>query len=287
MSSPFERWDGIIPLYVPSIINAPLEARLATLLERLNGFQVRTFQTKPLKAKKNRRLVYGIQETSRHLGLGHIKALVVATNIDESVVTSGDFISLIAKAKAAAIPMIYGLSKRKLSMAITKNYRVAISVAGILSTDGAREEFAELSELSKELQKDWMLAYLKCCNPLRQYAFDNIWLAAAFGHLEILQSLSYLCTASRQNPATGDTMLHIAVARGHLDVVAFLQAEATEAFQAMTRMKDLLDHYPIHLAAKFNRKDIYDLLVRYYTPEQLCEKDIHQLSANDYLNTKG
>jgi hypothetical protein len=76
------------------------------------------------------------------------------------------------------------------------------------------------------------------------------------------------------------------VARGHLDVVAFLQGETSDAFQAMTKMKNLLDHYPIHLAAKFHRKETYGLLVGYYTPEQLCEKDIHQLSVNDYLNTK-
>lgn len=84
--NPFaEGVEGVLSLHVPQIITKEMEDGLGGLLRRLNGFQVRTFQTKPQKAKTTRRLIYGMKEVVRKVD--QLKAIIFAKDIDEATLT--------------------------------------------------------------------------------------------------------------------------------------------------------------------------------------------------------
>ncbi|RHY28742.1 hypothetical protein DYB32_008535, partial [Aphanomyces invadans] len=120
---------------------------------RLMSLQERARLTNPLKAKKTRRLVFGLREVKRGLKNGKVVCLLVAYNIDECAAEGGldDIVmELINLARVHGIPVIFSLSKRKLGKALLKTIRV--SCVGVYNVDGANELWAELKKKVATLQ---------------------------------------------------------------------------------------------------------------------------------------
>ncbi|CAK4879748.1 unnamed protein product [Aphanomyces euteiches] len=130
-----------------------METMVIAFLNRLMSLQERARLTNPLKAKKSRRLVFGLREVKRGLKTGKVVCLLVAYNIDECASEGGmdeKVIELINLAREMKITVIFILSKRQLGKALLKTIRV--SCVGIYNVDGANELWSELKAKVKTLQ---------------------------------------------------------------------------------------------------------------------------------------
>ncbi|OQR86549.1 hypothetical protein ACHHYP_10428 [Achlya hypogyna] len=132
-----------------------LETQVGTLLGRLMQLQERARLTNPLKAKKSRRLVFGLREVKRGLKSLKVMCLFVAYDVDECAAEGGlddKVVELIDLARAAKIPVVFSLSKRKLGRAVLKSIRV--SCVAVYSVDGANDIWNDLRTTVASLQPD-------------------------------------------------------------------------------------------------------------------------------------
>ncbi|ETV98309.1 hypothetical protein, variant [Aphanomyces invadans] len=116
-------------------VGGEVESMVVAFLGRLMSLQERARLTNPLKAKKTRRLVFGLREVKRGLKNGGLDDIVM---------------ELINLARVHGIPVIFSLSKRKLGKALLKTIRV--SCVGVYNVDGANELWAELKKKVATLQ---------------------------------------------------------------------------------------------------------------------------------------
>ncbi|CAM9934265.1 unnamed protein product, partial [Discosporangium mesarthrocarpum] len=94
----------------------------------------------PLKAKIRRRLVFGLHEVMRGVKAKKLKLLVVAPNIDAGGGEGGldeKVRDIVSEARGAGIPLVFGLSKRRLGKALGKSIKV--STVGVYNFDGAED----------------------------------------------------------------------------------------------------------------------------------------------------
>ncbi|KAF0685621.1 Aste57867_22520 [Aphanomyces stellatus] len=134
-------------------VGGEFENLVTAFLGRLMSLQERARLTNPLKAKKTRRLVFGLREVKRGLKNGKIMCLMVAYNIDECAAEGGlddKVIELIDLARVLKITVIFSLSKRKLGKALLKSIRV--SCVGIYNVDGANDMWGDVKKKAASLQ---------------------------------------------------------------------------------------------------------------------------------------
>ncbi|EQC35157.1 hypothetical protein SDRG_07389 [Saprolegnia diclina VS20] len=130
-----------------------LQVGVTALLGRLMQLQERARLTNPLKAKKTRRLVFGLREVKRGLKSLKVMCLLVAYDVDECAADGGlddKIVELIDLARANKIPVVFALSKRKLGKAVLKTIRV--SCVGIYSVDGANDMWTSVQKSVASLQ---------------------------------------------------------------------------------------------------------------------------------------
>ncbi|KAJ1454101.1 hypothetical protein M885DRAFT_405631, partial [Pelagophyceae sp. CCMP2097] len=119
-----------------------LDVLVTSLLGRLFELQERVRLHDPLKAKKLRRLVFGLREVKRGIRAENIKCVVLAPNIDEGETLGESVNEIVDAAKECGVPLVFALGKRKLGRALRKS--VSVSVVGIYSGDGANDEYRAL-----------------------------------------------------------------------------------------------------------------------------------------------
>lgn len=133
-------------------LDAVLDELVADLLGRLFDFQERVRLNDPLKAKMRRRLVFGLREVRRGVRANNVKCIVLAPNVDEGDSLNDQITNLLASARQAQIPIVFALGKRKLGKALRK--KVAVSVVGIYSGDGAHQEYRAVLARLKLITED-------------------------------------------------------------------------------------------------------------------------------------
>ncbi|OQS05384.1 hypothetical protein THRCLA_02464, partial [Thraustotheca clavata] len=136
-------------------IGGELESKVIALLNRLMQIQERARLTNPLKAKKTRRIVFGLREVKRGLKNLKIMCLLVAYDVDECTTEGGlddKVVELIDLARTSKIPVVFSLSKRKLGKAVLKTIRV--SCVGIYNVDGANEMWSDVKSVVQALQNN-------------------------------------------------------------------------------------------------------------------------------------
>jgi len=101
------------------------------------------FKLKALQATSNKRFVVGFREVGRMIATKQAK-VVVAPNLEmeSDGVVASKLKELEDQCSAAGIPMVHALTRATLGEAIGKN--IAVSVLGILDTNGADEEVAKM-----------------------------------------------------------------------------------------------------------------------------------------------
>ncbi|RQM14201.1 hypothetical protein B5M09_005303 [Aphanomyces astaci] len=132
-------------------VGGEVEGLVVAFLGRLMSLQERARLTNPLKAKKTRRLVFGLREVKRGVKNGKVVCLMVAYNIDECAAEGGlddKVMELIDLARLHNTPVIFSL--RKLGKALLKTIRV--SCVGVYNVDGANELWADLKKKVAALQ---------------------------------------------------------------------------------------------------------------------------------------
>ncbi|ETV72860.1 hypothetical protein, variant 1 [Aphanomyces astaci] len=95
-------------------VGGEVEGLVVAFLGRLMSLQERARLTNPLKAKKTRRLVFGLREVKRGVKNGKVVCLMVAYNIDECAAEGGlddKVMELIDLARLHNTPVIFSLSK--------------------------------------------------------------------------------------------------------------------------------------------------------------------------------
>ncbi|KDO21341.1 hypothetical protein SPRG_13658 [Saprolegnia parasitica CBS 223.65] len=135
-------------------VGGELQVGVTALLGRLMQLQERARLTNPLKAKKTRRLVFGLREVKRGLKNLKVMCLLVAYDVDECAAEGGlddKIVELIDLARANKITVVFALSKRKLGKAVLKTIRV--SCVGIYSVDGANDMWTSVQKTVASLQQ--------------------------------------------------------------------------------------------------------------------------------------
>ncbi len=247
-------------------MNDELEGCLRSFISKLNSFQVRAFQKKPLKAKRQRRLVYGLREILKNIE--RIKVVIAAKDLDEDFSTSDYWIRMKDKCNLNGISIIFGLGKKEISLAVAENPRIHISIVGVLSLDGCYETFQSIKEIHAILEASWIE---------QKKLVKNIdCIAAHYGHISLLKSTS--CDGFMSD--TGDTPIHIAASVGYLSIVKQLIISSESVME-----KNYSLQYPTHLAAKSQHRDIFSYFEGIYGKNHIymCSKDAAGLSPQEYL----
>lgn len=226
--------QGITPLYIPQMTSTDLDSLISNTLHELNRFQVRTHQKTPLKPK--RRLVYGLRETLRAQQAGKLNFIIVATDLDPSFLEQEDWITL----REANPTFIYGLKKRELGKAITGNPRVHIGIVGVLSADGAHDACKGILMRALGLRHTWNESMIQS-----RPAVPLVCIAAYFGHTQL-----YIVCSDKNGflQSTGDTVGHIAAARGSLSILKLAVGNQDQSLEKNFSLETVMD-----VARKFSQ----------------------------------
>lgn len=244
--------DGTPPLYVSQLLTEEFATSLTSFIGTLNGFQVRSFQRTPLKAKRTRRLVYGMREVCRDLDLGKLTMILVASDLDEGFIESENWALILGMCHDQSVPVVFGLTKRQMSMAVTGNPRVRIGIIGVKSFDGSHEAAMEILAESKRLSTEWH-------EHMAEFNVGNCALAAAFyGHQRLLKlAISNLPEVIEAFvPSTGDEVAHLAAARGHIQILTEIKAISP----ALLNSKNFAQQTALDLAVMYNRDRVAKFL---------------------------
>ena len=143
--------------YVTQNLDIELDQIVSSMLRTLFKFQEKARLVDPLKAKQSRRIVLGLREVFRGVRTKRAKAVIVATDIEESP-TDGGLDSrvrgIIGMAEEHDIPVIYSLTRRRLGKALKK---VKTSCIAIQSGDGAWEELKKAIKTAAALADEWRI----------------------------------------------------------------------------------------------------------------------------------
>lgn len=126
-----------------------MEELIKGLLKTLIYYQERIRQKDVNQAKKTRRMVFGLREVARGLRSGNIKLVVIAPDLERTPALDMEVDEIVTNGKDKGIPVLFGLSGRRLGRYLGKTVRV--TVVGILNADGANEAFRELESKARDL----------------------------------------------------------------------------------------------------------------------------------------
>ena len=115
------------------------------------------------KAKTKRRLVFGLNETKRHLKNKKVKVLLLGQDMEVSIQaikeTVDELFYLCSQANVnsgsfdgSCIPIVTGLSSRQIGKALGK--KVKVSIVGLINVDGANREVKEFLKAFSKLKNN-------------------------------------------------------------------------------------------------------------------------------------
>eukprot|EP00898_Chlorokybus_atmophyticus_P002753 jgi/Chlat1/3479/Chrsp23S03678 len=146
--------------YVDQIITTELNKAVLSLLAELLRFQERATAKDPIKAKKKRRLVFGLREVAKSLRTKRARCIIVTPNIEEITSEGGldcTVDSILAAAKASEVPVIFALTRSKLGQVIGRRARV--SIVAVFDYDGADLLFKEAMALANQGREEWAVIH--------------------------------------------------------------------------------------------------------------------------------
>ncbi|PRD29024.1 UNVERIFIED_CONTAM: Selenocysteine insertion sequence-binding protein 2-like [Trichonephila clavipes] len=153
--------------YCNHFISRQIDETVFALIDDLARFQDRMHQKDPVKAKRKRRLVYGIKEIKKHMQLKKIKCIVIATDI-EDIKIEGGLNDIIEELKSLAevyhIPYIF--SHRRFNLGKICRKSVPVSCVGVFNYEGSEKNFKKLVEFYEDSKYDYSLLTKKLASEL-------------------------------------------------------------------------------------------------------------------------
>lgn len=147
--------------YVKQALSKRLDELARLLLGKLSMFQERARAQDAVKARRRRRLDFGLREVGRGLRIGKMRCIIVATDVEENGCIDARLNDIFSEASAMHIPVVYALSRRQLGKSVRK--AVKVSVVGIYNADGAHDHFKALIKLASGLRTMWLhLVKVEC-----------------------------------------------------------------------------------------------------------------------------
>ncbi|EFC50445.1 predicted protein [Naegleria gruberi] len=137
--------------YVNYPLDPDYENIIFQMLTKLQFYQFRLKKTDKKKFKQRLRYVIGIREVLKGLKLKHIRAVVIAPNIDKVTTPGGldtKIEEIIQKCNEQELPVFFALTKKKLGTAMKTSTK--ISLVGLYSMDGAFDEFKKAKQIVEE-----------------------------------------------------------------------------------------------------------------------------------------
>lgn len=243
-----ERFFVTIPqAYCTQVPTAVVNRTLCNLIDSLHRFEMRTDK------KAKRRLVRGYRETLRHLRQGHIKLLVVAIDIDSTIMEHIDGPRLLLEeAKQRAIPIVFALRREEMTAALGRPPHIETSILGILNPEGAYQAYQELATWSLEATARWTeMALAITLEELRMNPESMILqVLTQNGHLSILSLLTrddekyglLRGCINRACRVDGRTALMIAAALGEIEIATILIEAGADILQRDFALETSLHH---------------------------------------------
>ncbi|GFS38236.1 selenocysteine insertion sequence-binding protein 2 [Trichonephila inaurata madagascariensis] len=153
--------------YCNHFISRQIDETVFALIDDLARFQDRMHQKDPVKAKRKRRLVYGIKEIKKHMQLKKIKCVIIATDI-EDIKIEGGLNDIIEELKSLAevyhIPYIF--SHRRFNLGKICRKSVPVSCVGVFNYEGSEKNFKQLVEFYEDSKYDYSLLTKKLASEL-------------------------------------------------------------------------------------------------------------------------
>lgn len=144
--------------YCDHLVTEEINQCLERLISDLVRFQERHYQKDPIKARARKRYVCGLREVAKHVKLKKLKCVIIPPNLD-NIQSTGGLNSIvgdiIGNSRELGIPVIYGLSRRKLAYLLKKKHKVGC--LGIFSYDGAETWYKQLVELVGKAREDYQV----------------------------------------------------------------------------------------------------------------------------------
>uniref|UniRef100_A0A2P2I2M2 Serine/arginine repetitive matrix protein 2-like n=1 Tax=Hirondellea gigas TaxID=1518452 RepID=A0A2P2I2M2_9CRUS len=147
---------AVVPtkLFQCNQVTRALDIHMKSFLEDLVRFQQRQFMLEPIKAKSKRRYMCGIKETEKRLH--KVKLLLIAPDIERKIpLIMKQLQDLLEHAEECNVPVVFGLSRRKMAKICKLPIGKKISCIGIINYEGAEEKHKEIMELVPELRREW------------------------------------------------------------------------------------------------------------------------------------
>jgi ribosomal protein L7Ae-like RNA K-turn-binding protein len=140
--------------YVDQDLSPALDTICAEMLSTAYFYQERARAEDQRKAM--RRLVVGLREVARGCRTGRVRLVIVAPNIDQSDAEGGldeQVHGIIDAARAANVPVIFALSRKRLGAALGSTFRM--SVVGFYTFESLRGLQNQALALAEELRTKW------------------------------------------------------------------------------------------------------------------------------------
>jgi ribosomal protein L7Ae-like RNA K-turn-binding protein len=141
--------------YVEQNKSKELDVKIGLMIQTLMAYQRQAIERNPEKAKLSKRLYFGLNEVKKSLKTKKAKAVIIATNIEESKTAGGlddRVLEIIRLAKENNTPIMYSMTKRRLGKCGNKPNTACVSV---VSGDGAHAELRETILMAEKLAKSW------------------------------------------------------------------------------------------------------------------------------------
>ena len=192
---------------VPHLKTSTIDEKIEEVIRKLVFFQRRAFKLNPHSAKKKRRVVCGLKECFKYADLGKLKGMVVASDIDDEVLSSHEFIMMMRIVKNADVPIIRTVYRPNQLGSMTACFAVKVACIGLISVEGCHESFQLILNLNSERERS---------SVMELYADKKLLLhACKYGF--VLPNDVY--DQKIIDPQTGMDPLIIASKYGHLNLV--------------------------------------------------------------------
>jgi ribosomal protein L7Ae-like RNA K-turn-binding protein len=143
--------------YVQQDLSPELDLLVTEVLAKLYKFQKTLKQMNPRNYKVRKRLVFGLREVLRAWKQKLLKSIIIAPNIEQGDTLDGILFEILDNA-FGRIPIIYALNMKKIGKALGK--QIKISIVGVLSADGAMDEYRKMLGIAKEKREKYALDHV-------------------------------------------------------------------------------------------------------------------------------
>uniref|UniRef100_A0A1I8FWW9 Ribosomal_L7Ae domain-containing protein n=1 Tax=Macrostomum lignano TaxID=282301 RepID=A0A1I8FWW9_9PLAT len=142
--------------YCDQLLMKSVQELSVKVLRDLAFYQARARARDPAKAKQKRRLVMGLREARKHIGLNRIRLVFISPDLERVQAPGGldDSINqLINLCQQRSVPYVFGLKRREMGRVLRKT--VPVSVVAVFDYQGCEANVNALLELVHKARADY------------------------------------------------------------------------------------------------------------------------------------